>query len=735
MTFLFPLLLAGLAVAAVPVLLHLLLHQRPRQLLFPAFRFLVPNYRVNKRQLRLKQWLLLALRVMLLAALCLALSRPKVFSERLSIGSDRPAAMVLLFDTSASMEYRSGGKTSLQIAQEKGLELLDKLSEGSRVAVLDTAEPGGAWAPTPSIAREQIESLRIKPANGPLTNRLAEAYRLFADHSEQGEDFQEDLPRFFYLFTDRTVASWDTGRQQELEALRQSQGKGVLTTLVDVGPERPVDVAVLAIDLPNKVLGTEERLRLRATVHAEGADCDTELICKIDNETTPERKPVRLQAGQSQVVTFERDRQAAGWHQADIRLATSDSLAANDVIYLTYEVHGGRRILLVVDDLRDAEFWKLALESTNAFQCDVRRPADVLRLPMKEWSSYRAVCLMNVAQPSAALWQLLEKFVKDGGGLAIMPGGAEMQPAAYAETFLMPAKLRTVVRAEGPDGARWNEESYRHPVLAAFREWRNQPSVGFVVPPAAERYWEVQPIPSTSFVIVSYADKSSRPALLERSFDPAVVRGRVLLFTTPMDRSHLDHALGKPWNNYLPSWFYLVLANKTMDYLAGDAADRLLNFRCGQPVLLPVPAASANASYLLRGPGLAPDQAVVRRADNKAEIVLTQPFVPGNYVLEGGDGAPVARFSVNLAPEESRWDKVPVEQIEAVLGPDTVLPALRGTSLSEALQKHRSQPLELFPGLMIFVLILLAFENLLSNRFYRKSGPAGVDTEAGKEAA
>src|SRR5256714_11206735 len=100
MTFVFPALLGGLILIGIPVLLHLIMKQKPRHLLFPAFRCLLQRHRTNQRKLRLRHLLLLALRVLLVALICLALARPKLFSERLNLSTDRPAAAVLVFDTS-----------------------------------------------------------------------------------------------------------------------------------------------------------------------------------------------------------------------------------------------------------------------------------------------------------------------------------------------------------------------------------------------------------------------------------------------------------------------------------------------------------------------------------------------------------------------------------------------------------------------------------------------------------
>jgi len=80
----------------------------------------------------------------------------------------------------------------------------------------------------------------------------------------------------------------------------------------------------------------------------------------------------------------------------------------------------------------------------------------------------------------------------------------------------------------------------------------------------------------------------------------------------------------------------------------------------------------------------------------------------------------VAAFSLNVSPEENRLTRVPPEPIEALLGPGSLIQADQKTDLSETLQNHWSQPVELLPTLMILLLLVLAVENLLANKFYRQ---------------
>src|SRR4029077_12196074 len=82
MTFLYPLMLGGLVAVGLPILLHLLMRQKPKHVMFPAFRFLQKRAKTNQRKIRLRHLILLLLRMLLIALIVLALARPRMFSDR-----------------------------------------------------------------------------------------------------------------------------------------------------------------------------------------------------------------------------------------------------------------------------------------------------------------------------------------------------------------------------------------------------------------------------------------------------------------------------------------------------------------------------------------------------------------------------------------------------------------------------------------------------------------------------
>ena len=102
MNFLNPLFLFGLAAAAIPVLIHLFTRRKPREVPFPSLEFLAEVNQSEIRRLRLKQWLLLALRTLAVALLAMAMARPSMKGGAAGRGA-AASTLVALVDVSGSM--------------------------------------------------------------------------------------------------------------------------------------------------------------------------------------------------------------------------------------------------------------------------------------------------------------------------------------------------------------------------------------------------------------------------------------------------------------------------------------------------------------------------------------------------------------------------------------------------------------------------------------------------------
>jgi hypothetical protein len=735
-----PILIAGAALVALPIILHLIMKQEPKRLLFPAVRFLRQKKRINQRKMRLRHLLLLLMRMLLIALFCLALFQPRLPSAGLNLGlsGEQPVAAVFVLDTSPSMGYTADGKTRLDEARRRALELLDDLPADSRVAVLDPTEAVGTWEVSVGDARRKIEAMREPHgAAPPITTALQAAYQLLKT-VDQETDSSEPLPRLVAVFSDRAAASWQADRAEDLKrALAEVPSPTVAHLFVDVGADGPANVSVTSVEARPPVVPLGQPVTVTVTAQAAGPDVSAVVRCRLDNAGTPERKELPLSAGTPKAVEFQFDDLKPGLYQAEVSLETPDKLRADDVRYVTFRVGESRKLLTVADDPADAAYWQVAHQSKGEFGCDVVKPDEV-----RDFGGYDAVCLLNVSDPTRplpggeTLWQKLAEYVKRGGKLLVMPG-EQITPSAYdaaneTTAGLLPGTLNKVADvAHLPEpfnrGVEWaiRDAALRHPLMQPFREWKLQGNVGFVLNPRRVfRYWEVVAPPEA--VVVSYDDAKApadrHPAILEKT----VGAGRVVMLTTRMDPQWERE---RRWNDYSElrgDGWQVAFAHLLARYLVGGSAEPLFNYPTGQRVPVPLPKGDSakGKKLILEGPGVTGRDAHPEVAAGQPELVLPpgRTLTAGNFVLRTDDRSWQEGFSLNPSADEFNLTKVPEEPIEELFGPNSVVGVERDLQLRDVLESRFDPELKLLPWLLLGVLVLFAVEGFVANRFYRLRG-------------
>src|SRR5215213_3330094 len=101
--------LAGLALAAIPIIIHFLNRRRFKTQPWAAMEFLLRAMRKNRRRIRFEQWLLLAVRCGVLLLFGLALARPLGCTDTslAALAARRAGLHVIVLDNSYSMLYES----------------------------------------------------------------------------------------------------------------------------------------------------------------------------------------------------------------------------------------------------------------------------------------------------------------------------------------------------------------------------------------------------------------------------------------------------------------------------------------------------------------------------------------------------------------------------------------------------------------------------------------------------
>ena len=103
MIFLQPFILWGLPLVLLPVIIHLLNRMRYRTVAWAAMMFLLTASKQATRQARVREWLILACRILAVLALLFFLARPLVGGWLGAAAGNQPDTVVVVLDRSPSM--------------------------------------------------------------------------------------------------------------------------------------------------------------------------------------------------------------------------------------------------------------------------------------------------------------------------------------------------------------------------------------------------------------------------------------------------------------------------------------------------------------------------------------------------------------------------------------------------------------------------------------------------------
>ncbi len=709
---------AGVALAAIPVVLHLFMKPTPKHIVFPALRLIRERQKKSKKTLKIKNWLLLLARMALIALMALALARPRV-NAKVKAGSEVETAIVFVFDTSLSMGYTERDKTRLDLAKERAAEILKRAHSGSQVYVIDTADAALPPPLSPASAGTRIESLEIRPANRPLNQALGPAYEAAT---------ASDKPRReVYVFTDLARSSWRT--DQPIAGLDKATkpDSGVNTFIIRLAAEGRYDVGIVSAEPTNGLASQDEPVPIRARIRSVGKAAERSVEFYVDGQKRDQKVVQAPADAEVDVPTFN-PRLDPGLHRVEIRLTGErDPLEFDDRYFMTFDVQPSMKVLVVSDLIDDADWVSNALDPVaNQGKPGVARPFQVERVltaslpttgfgrPLRD---YAAVFLLDVGQPGEGHWRELTDYVKQGGGLVIGVGdrvwsNREAYNASGRE--LLPATLEAVKVHE--------DFSFGRPDLTNTLFTQN----------TRELLSELSRIPvyktmtvsptQDARTLLSYQDET--PALVERVVQGGSAPGRVLLWTTALYRVP---ETTKTWNEFPLEWPFLQLMGQTVPYLAGTAGRRLV-VEAGETVTLPVDAAKGFTDFSAQPPGSGAEPIGLNPPSAGGPLVIPALTInsPGHDPVghwtiaasKPGGGASTLGFSVNSPTSEAQLSLMEPKDLDGLFGKDHYKLADDPTSLKRV-QEEVTFGREIFPWLMMLILLIVTAENALANMFYR----------------
>src|SRR3972149_10358827 len=154
--FLSPVMLGWLALAGVPILIHLWSRRQYRQTTWAAMEFLLAAVQRQSRRTRLEQWLLLLIRTALIVLLVLAVAQPYWNLPGMALHDSGFTHRTLVIDDSFSMFFKSADQSTFEKAKQSAAQIVENTPQGHAFTLVLMSSPPRVVVGKPSLEQREI---------------------------------------------------------------------------------------------------------------------------------------------------------------------------------------------------------------------------------------------------------------------------------------------------------------------------------------------------------------------------------------------------------------------------------------------------------------------------------------------------------------------------------------------------------------------------------------------------
>ena len=405
--------LLGLPLILLPVIIHLINRMRHKPRKWAAMQFLFAATQSSTSHSKIKNWLILAMRILAVLMLLLFLSRPLVGGWMGWAFGGAPDIIMLLVDRSASMESRISGtnKSRREYAIEMIVNAAEKFENKSQIVLIDSATR--------------------KPQN------IANAASILELPDTQPSDTAADIPAMLqsaldwlvdnqagiaeiWIASDLQATNWlpDDSRWEALmesfNSLKQKVRIRMLATTQDSPMNASISVSQLARIKSNEI----GEVRLAVDIKRTKINNDTEPIKQTINGVTTEiEAKVNGQATRWR-HRIEVDEQSGGWGKLEL---SPDGNPQDNITYYRYDDDFSMEGL-VISESKLSPLWQAAASTVNI---SARKPAKILAPNEFSKSDLRdsTLVIWHAPLPQGDISIALREFINEGGRLVFFPTG------------------------------------------------------------------------------------------------------------------------------------------------------------------------------------------------------------------------------------------------------------------------------------------------------------------------
>lgn len=672
---------AGIACGAIPVIIHLINRRRHRRVPWAAMRFLLAANRRSARRMWIEQWLLLAMRVLLVVLLGWAVARPYLpMSALFHVGAAR-LHHILVVDNSGSMNAEDAeGHTEFDRGRDFAQQLLSAFDDQDAVSLVTLAEPAQAViahaAYDHRFVREQLAAVKPTYSATDVLGGLRAVSRILNESdTPQGN-------RVVYVISDFSRSTWigpdgqPTAAAIALRSLSGADGAArAQVHLVQVAPAPAANLAVIGLSPESSLVGTTLPVRINVTIENLGVHTAGGATFQLRRDgDIVRRESLPSLAPQERLVlpvTMQFAREGDQIVEARVVPGSADALSADNARYLALDVREATPVLLV--DGRtgssliggQAGYLATALSPWSA-----SRPLEISPRSVKpttpvaatvvsagefgaeDWSKYDVIALCNVSRLSKERWRQLTDYVEAGGGLLIFAGDAvdvdNYNRYGYDDGHgLLPGRFSTT---PGDSSVSADLQfALTKPANPLVQDFVDHPESG-LFRARVDHYLPLSLDSNRAELVLTYTDGAPALAMLR------VGEGRVAVCTTTADMSWTN----LPAKGDFVSLMYQLVAHLTRDRQSG------LNVTVGADLKVPLTAVQSSLPLEVRAPDGATAAPLLTPVGSMLAATYGPLTQPGFYHLSIGTDQQVT--AVNVPLDESLTEVANADSLERVTG-------------------------------------------------------------------
>lgn len=426
MSFLQPLFLAGLALAALPVIIHLINQRRYQTLRWGAMMFLLAANRMSRGFARLRQWLILLFRVLAVACLAFVIARPLAGGWLGLASAGRADTTLILLDRSPSMQQQdaSAGQSKLAAGRRQLVELFRQLPSSRWVLIESTTSKPRELESAEALERVPETEPAGASADMPAMLQAAHDY-IVANQTGRTE---------VWICSDLRSNDWnaDDARWEALRSAFAAFPQGVRFHLLAFAQPAEGNVAIRLTGLRRRQneSGGELLVSLRLTRSSPARE---PLSIPVQFELEGARSVLNVELAGDKFELRDHplplgERQTRGWGRVSL---PADANLADNEFFFAFDPNQTRRTAIVSDDAQAAEALRLAAsipaDSSDLCTAETIAPAQADAI---EWDK-AALVLWQAPLPAGDVAAELEAFVDRGGQVIFFPPPQPGSEAAF----------------------------------------------------------------------------------------------------------------------------------------------------------------------------------------------------------------------------------------------------------------------------------------------------------------